>query len=391
MTLVPGDLLAQFGSPLYVYDEAELRHRCRAIRDAVPLSDVDVLYAMKANANPALLQIVREEGLGIDAVSLGEVRRALRCGFSADRISFNGNNVGDSEMSAVRKAGVHVTVDSLSQLARFGRLAPGARVAIRINPDIGDGHHDHVITGGPASKFGIEHRRVGEALDVATRAGLVIDGVQHHIGSGVLDAEVFLKAMDVLLSVAARVPDHRFVDFGGGFGVPYAPGDATLDLMGFGARAAELMIAHREATGRDVGFRFEPGRLVVATCGTLYVTVTAVKRHQQQVWVGTDSGFNHLLRPALYGSYHAIENVTSPDGPLETVNVAGNVCEAGDVFARERSLPRCRDGDVLAIRDTGAYGWSMASTYNLRARPAEVLIGEGGPQLIRPREDEEDL
>jgi diaminopimelate decarboxylase len=161
--------------------------------------------------------------------------------------------------------------------------------------------------------------------------------------------------------------------------------------MGFGARAAELMIAHREATGRDVGFRFEPGRLVVATCGTLYVTVTAVKRHQQQVWVGTDSGFNHLLRPALYGSYHAIENVTSPDGPLETVNVAGNVCEAGDVFARERSLPRCRDGDVLAIRDTGAYGWSMASTYNLRARPAEVLIGEGGPQLIRPREDEEDL
>lgn len=386
----PAALIASYGSPLYVYDAAELRSCCRALVQALP-RDVDILYAMKANANQALLRVIESEGLGIDAVSSGEVIAALRAGFASSRISYNGNNVDDREMRDVREAGVHVTVDSLSQLDRYGRLFPGTTVGVRINPDVGDGHHDHVITGGPESKFGIDVAAAPSALEIAHRHELTIDGLQQHIGSGILDPERMLFAVDVLLRAAAAFPDLEFLDFGGGLGVAYHPNDPVLDLAAFGRAVGELLERFQAGRDRPLTYRFEPGRSVVATCGTLLVRVTAVKRTGQHVFVGVDSGFNHLLRPTLYGSYHHIENLTRPDAPLETVRVAGNICESGDLLARDRELPRCEEGDLLAVRHAGAYGYAMASNYNLRPRPAEVLVDEDTARLVRRRETMDDL
>jgi diaminopimelate decarboxylase len=385
------ELVRAFGSPLYVYDEELLRDRCRRMRAAIPLSGVDILYAMKANANPALLRVIRDEGLGVDAVSIGEVVLGRRCGFPADRISFNGNNVDEAEMRAVVEEGVHLCADSLSQLERFSRLRLGARAALRLNPDVGAGHHDHVITGGPDAKFGVAPDELPEALAIARSGGLVIDGVQQHIGSGILATDRLLFAVDVLLDAASRLPDLRYVDFGGGIGVPYRPEDQPFDLAGFGERVRERLERFRKSAGRDIAFRFEPGRYIVAECGALLVTVTAVKRTARHVFVGTDSGFNHLIRPMLYGAYHAIENLSNPRGAPVTVRVAGNICESGDLFAIDRELPEAREGDILAIRTAGAYGWSMASPYNQRPRPAEILVRGDSYRAIRRRETFDDL
>ena len=387
----PTALVAEYGSPLYVYDEEVIRSACRDFRRAFSLEGLEVLYAMKANANPAILRLMEDEGCGIDAVSFGEVYWAQQAGFSPHRISFTGNNVGRDEFQQVKDAGVHVTVDGLSQLISWSQVHPQSTLGLRINPDLGDGHHDHVITGGPHSKFGIATDDLDHVLAAADRLGLTVDSVQQHIGSGILDHQVLLKAMALLLEIARPLPDLRVVDFGGGFGIPTHPGDAPLDLYTFGEEARKLMLAFRRDVGREIQFRFEPGRWLVAAAGTLYVTVTAVKRTRHHTFVGTDSGMHHLLRPALYGSQHPVVNVTRPEAAVERFEVAGNICESGDLLAKNIPLPKPEEGDVLAIRDVGAYGFTMASHYNLRPRPAEVLITHQGPQLVRPRERVEDL
>lgn len=382
------DLVRQFGSPLYVYEERVIRERCRELRRAFTLDNVELLYAMKANPAPAILAIVADEGFGIDAVSIGEVRCALGARISPQRISWTGNNATEEELRAVAEADVHPTLDSISQMIRWSRVKPGSAVGLRINPDLGSGHHDHVITGGPDSKFGESPQRVEDAIAAANKLGLTLDTLQQHIGSGILDVNVLLSAMKVLLEIAPTVPDLRVVDFGGGFGIPYRPQEAPFDLATFGYQASGLLDRHDQ----DLTFRFEPGRYVVGPAGTLYVTVTDVKRTRQHTWVGTDSGLHHLLRPALYGAYHHVENVSHPEAAPERVSVVGNICESGDVLAREISLPRAEEDDILAIRDTGAYGASMSSNYNLRPRPAEVLLSQdGAPRLIRRRETIEDL
>jgi diaminopimelate decarboxylase len=384
-------LARTYGTPLYVYDEDVLLARCRAIRDAIPLPGVEVLYALKANSNPEILRIIQREGLGADAVSLGEVVLAKRCGFSPARISFNGNNIDESELRALMTEGVHLCVDGLSQLERLGRLGHRAAVAIRLNPDIGAGHHGHVITGGPEAKFGIAPDELPQAFEIARKSGLVIDGIQQHIGSGILDVDVFLMAVDALLEAAATIPGLRYVDFGGGIGVPSKPGELAFDVPDLSKRIAPRLARFRERIGREVIYRIEPGRYVVAESGSLLVKVTAIKRTRDHVFVGTDSGFNHLVRPILYGAFHPIENVTNPDGRPEIVRVAGNICESGDLFAIDRPLPEPREDDLLLIRNVGAYGYSMASSYNLRPRPAEVMISSAGHRLIRRRETFEDF
>jgi diaminopimelate decarboxylase len=389
-TLAP-ELARAYGTPLYVYDEAVLRARCRAIRSSIPVDGVEVLYALKANSNPEILRIVQAEGLGADAVSLGEVLLAKRCGFRRERISFNGNNVDENELRALIAEGVHLCVDSLSQLDRLARLGHRGSVAVRLNPDIGAGHHGHVITGGPEAKFGIAPDELPAALEVARRSGLLVDGIQQHIGSGILDVDVFLLAVDALLDAAASIPDLRYVDFGGGIGIPSRPGERPFDVSELGRRITPRLEQFRQKRGQEIVFRLEPGRFVVAECGALLLRVTAIKKTKDHVFVGTDSGFNHFVRPILYGAWHPIENLTNPSASPTTVRVAGNICESGDLFAIDRPLPGPREDDLLAIRDVGAYGYSMASSYNLRPRPAEVMVSGTTHRLIRRRETFEDL
>ena len=271
------------------------------------------------------------------------------------------------------------------------------KACIRINPDIGDGEHAHVLTAGPLTKFGIHHSQMNEVIAIEEETGIKVVGVHMHIGSNILDTDTFLGAMQVILSVAKELPNLEFIDFGGGIGVPYKEGETPLDLGVIGKQASDVMTTFCAEYGRELELRLEPGRYLVAECGTLYTSVTSVKTNpaydgeEPRTFVGCDSGFNHLLRPTLYGSYHPITNVTRPVAEKVVVDVVGNICESGDVFARARAVQDPRVGDILAIGYAGAYGMAMASTYNLRPLPPELMLENGNISIIRKRRTINDL
>ena len=384
-------LTKEFGSPLYVYEARSLRAAGQNLLDAFRNESIDLRYALKANNNHTLLKLILEMGFGIDAVSLGEVLLAKKMGCPSDRISYTGNNACADELRAVHEAGVHVTLDAPTQLMTWSKVAGTKAVGVRINPAIGAGHHGHVITGGPDAKFGIEINELPSFLDSVNRLGLTVDTLHQHIGSGILDADIMLESMDVLIKLAEDIPSVHTLDFGGGFGIPYKAEDDSFPLERFAGEVVDKLERCSADTGRDMRFLFEPGRILVGPAGALLVTVTTVKRGSKHTFVGTDSGQHHLLRPALYDAYHRIDNLSRTDDRKERVTVVGNICESGDVLGRDQAMAMPEIGDVLAIRDAGAYGYSMASHYNLRPRPAEVLLdGEKG-QVIRPREHLEDL
>jgi diaminopimelate decarboxylase len=303
------------------------------------------------------------------------------------------NYVSDEEMLYAVQAGVTVSVDSLSQLERYGRLNPGGRVAVRINPGIGDGHHKKVITAGAESKFGVFYTEAGRIKTIAARHHLKIAGLNQHIGSNYLSGQIYLATVERLLSIAEQFADLDFIDFGGGMGIPYRNDAGRLDLAELGARVSELLESWTKRYGKRVVAQIEPGRYTVAESGLLLLTVYAIKENPGVVFVGTDGGFNVLARPVMYGSHHEIINTRQVIGD-ETmpVTVCGNICEAGDMLAQDRPLPAAAEGDVLAVLDAGAYGFSMSSNYNSRLRPAEVLITmDNETRLIRERDTLEDL
>ena len=384
-------LVEKFGSPLYVYDEQIIRKQLRELKRALTWPKTRLLYSCKANTNLSILRIVRDEGWGIDAVSPGEIQTALRAGFKPTDILYTGNNVTDEEMRFALARRVRVNVDSLPQLERFGRIRPGAPVSIRINPDVGEGHHDHVITGGMESKFGIWVDQLREARRIAKKHGLRIAGLHQHIGSGITEPESFLQAMEVLLSAAREFGELEFLDFGGGLGVPYAPGQKPLNVSLLGRVLSRRFGSFCKRYGRELEMILEPGRYVVAEAGVLLARVNTIKATPAHVFVGTDSGFNHLIRHPLYGAHHEIVNASRVRGRRQFVAICGNVCESGDLFTHGRDVTAFREGDVVAILGAGAYGFSMSMQYNSRPRPAEVLVSSGRARLIRRRETMADL
>lgn len=393
----PVRLVREFGSPLYVYNEAILRRRCREMRDLVDVERFVVSYSSKANSNIHLLGIIRGEGLRADAMSPGEIFVLLEAGFSPDEILYISNNVSAEEMLFAVERGVTVSVDSLSQLDRFGEAAPGRKVAVRFNPGLGAGHHEKVITGGMSTKFGVAVDEVGEVQGLAAKRGLGICGLNQHIGSFFLEPGKYLEAAQRLLGVAERFEALEFIDFGGGFGIPYRKYESErgLNLREFGRRLGGLMRAWADRTGWKGAFQIEPGRYIAAECGILLGTVHAVKRLYGTRYVGTDLGFNVMSRPVIYDAFHDIE-IYRESGETssreEVVSIAGNICETGDIMAQDRLLPETRVGDIIGILDAGAYGYSMCSNYNQRLRPAEVLVREDGRvRLVRRRDGLEDL
>jgi len=388
------ELAQRFGTPLYVYDLEVVEENYRRLVGSFPYRDLEVLYSCKANNNVDVLRTLRDLGAGLDAVSPWEVLLGVRLGFPKERILFTGSSVSDEEMRFVRELGVLVNVDSLSQLKRYGRMFPGTEVSIRVNPGIGAGHHGYAVTGG-VTKFGVYLDQLGRALDIVREYKLRVVGLHTHIGSGILDPEPYLRAVEVLLDMARRFSSLEFIDIGGGFGVPYRPGERPLDIAYLGSRVSEMVEEFSRRYGH-VRLRVEPGRYLVATAGVLLVRVVDVKEVEvggtRRVFVGVDSGMNHLIRPALYGAYHEVVAATKADRPRELVaDVVGNICESGDVLATGVSLPRVEEGDVLAIMNAGAYGYTMSSNYNMRPRPAEVVVRGGEVRLSRRRETFEDI
>ncbi len=393
----PQSLVEQYGSPLYVYNENILRGRCRELMKLIDYPDFGVNYSAKANTNPFILKIIREEGLSVDAMSPGEIYLEMKAGFRPEDILFICNNISDEEIRYAVDAGVLVSVDSISQLERYGRLNRGGRVAVRINPGVGAGHHEKVITAGTNTKFGVDPLFAGELHAALKRHDLRLAGLNQHIGSLFMTGSEYMEAASFLLSFAEIFPQIEFVDFGGGFGIPYHKegGEKRLDLSLFGRLLLESVENWVRKTGRRIRVKIEPGRYTVAECGVLLGRVHAMKVNAGRTYAGTDIGFNVLIRRAMYDAHHDIEvYADGPRGaePKAPVTIVGNICETGDILAKDRLLPPLREGDILGVLDAGAYGMVMSSNYNCRLRPAEVLIKSGGEAvLIRSRDTLEDL
>lgn len=392
----PARLVETFGSPLYVYNERILRERCREMKGLSGSPGFAACYSTKANGNPHILRIVREEGLLADAMSPGELALLKWAGFLRKDITYVCNNVSPEELKLAAAEADLVSVDSLSQLDSFGTVNPGGQVMARLNPGIGAGHHAKVVTAGENTKFGINPEEFDAMLSVLARHNLTLAGLNQHIGSLFLDPAPYLEAAEWLLETAKAFPGVRILDFGGGFGIPYRKydGGQRLNLEEFGAGFTRLLERFRAETGFDGRFVIEPGRYIPCESGILLGSVHAVKNNRSIRYVGTDLGFNVLARPMVYDSFHDVEVYPKDGAPRHEMvqTIVGNVCETGDVLAKDRALPEIREGDILGILDAGAYGHVMSSNYNQRLRPAEVMIGEkGDPRLIRRRDSIEDL
>ncbi|HEX2947257.1 MAG TPA: diaminopimelate decarboxylase [Clostridia bacterium] len=393
----PSELLKEFGSPLYVYNEVILRQRCREMAELVDSPDFKSNYSIKANSNLEILKIAREEGLHADAMSPGEIYVLLAAGYKPEELLFVSNNVSAEEMKYAIDAGVLVSCDSISQLRQYGKLNPGSRAAVRFNPGIGAGHHEKVVTAGKNTKFGITMDLIDEVKAILKEYNLKLVGINQHIGSLFMEATPYIDSVKQLLSIAEQFEDLEFVDMGGGFGIPYhkQDGQERLDLKATG-RALKEVIEHWTTThGRKIRIKMEPGRYIPAESCVLLGTVHSVKQNASKNYIGTDIGFNVLVRTVMYDSYHDVEfyrnNEILKSGAI-TASVVGNICETGDILARDREVPKAKEGDVIGVMDAGAYGYSMSSNYNNRLRPAEVMIGlDGMPRLIRRRDTFEDL
>jgi len=389
------ELAEKFGTPLYVISESRIRHNYKRLHEALTRNydKIRIYYAAKANSNLSVLKILETEGAYLDAVSPGEVFLALKAGFSPERILFTGTSVRDDELIFIADSNVTVNIDSFSELKRLlSHVVPNI-LSVRINPQIGSGHHDHCITAGPETKFGLWEKQTLKTYAEAKKAGVERFGIHMHVGSGILDLEPIILAFDNLLSMAKKIHDKigldfEFVDMGGGLGVPYRPETKELDVNIFSKKVLSLF--KRRIAEYNLGtpfFCLEPGRYLVSDASILLSSVNTVKVTPFKKFVGVDAGFNTLVRPSMYGSYHHIlvaNKLTSQE--KEIYDVVGPICESGDILARDRRLPKIEEGDLLAILNAGAYGFAMSSQYNSRPRAAEVLIKNKKRLLVRKRE-----
>ncbi len=393
----PVALAKKYGTPLYVTNERILRQRCRDLKNLVTYPKFVVDYSAKANCGLAFLQVIHSEGLEVDAMSPGEIYMEKKAGFTSDQIFYICNNVSAEEMEYAVKEGVVISVDSLSQLEQLGQIAPGHEVSIRFNPGVGAGHHEKVVTAGKKTKFGIEPKYIPQVKELIEKYNLKLIGINQHIGSLFMTGEAFVASIAALFEIAKQFKGLRFVDMGGGFGIPYKKefDEAPLDLKELGQAVDAALYKFAEEYGEQIIFRIEPGRYISAESNVILSTVHAVKHNHDKKFVGCDCGFNVLQRPIMYDSYHGVEIYRESEEPsetTETVIIVGNICESGDILAKDRELPEIRKGDVLGILDAGAYGFTMASNYNNRLRPAEIMIRENGQVVLtREREVLEDL
>jgi diaminopimelate decarboxylase len=393
-------LAEKFDTPLYVISEKRIRHNYQRLDNALKQNyeKVKIFYAAKANSNLAVLKILENEGANIDAVSPGEVFIALTSGFTPDRILFTGTSVRNDELKFLSDSKVTINIDSQSQLDRLLKIVVPKVLSFRVNPEIGAGHHKHVITAGRQTKFGLWEKEAINAYSTAKQAGVKKFGIHMHIGSGVLDVEPFVTALDKLLDIARKIHeqvgvDFDFVDVGGGLGVPYKPEDKEVELAIHSEKV--LTLFKNKIQQYNLGepfFCVEPGRFLVADASILLTTVNTLKITPFKKFIGVDAGFNTLLRPAMYGSYHHIlaANKMCAHEKVE-YDVAGPICESGDLLAKDRRLPIIEEGDLLAVLNAGAYGFSMSSQYNARPRAAEVLVKDGEYKLVRKREQFDNL
>jgi diaminopimelate decarboxylase len=384
-------LAEEFGSPLYVYDAAKIQSQYLRLEKAFSkVHKLRINYAMKALSNVSVLKLLKQMGSGLDTVSIQEVKLGLLAGFSPDMIIYTPNGVSMEEIEEVAALGVQINIDNLSILEQFGAKHPQTPVCIRVNPHVMAGGNSNISVGHIDSKFGISIHQMPHLLRIVQNTGMHINGIHMHTGSDILDIEVFLYAAEILFEAAAHFKELDFIDFGSGFKVPYKKDDIQTDIEELGKKLSKRFNAFCTEYGRDLTLTFEPGKFLVSEAGFFLAKVNVVKQTTSTVFAGIDSGFNHLMRPMLYGSYHHIENITNPKGKERFYSIVGYICET-DTFASNRRIAEIKEGDLLCFRNAGAYCYSMTSNYNSRVRPAEVLWYEGKGHVIRERETFEDI
>lgn len=384
-------LAQEFGTPLYVYDESKIIAQYDRLKKAFGKQDVKLHYAMKALSNTNILRLFNKLGAGLDAVSIEEVQLGLKAGFEPAAIMYTPNGVSFQEMEEAIALGVMINIDNLSILEQFGaKYGSAVPVCVRLNPHIMAGGHAHISVGHIDSKFGISIHQVRHIKRIVDHYGILVTGLHMHTGSDIVDADVFLQGAELLYEAAAHFPDLDFMDFGSGFKVAYKEGDYLTPIEEIGAKIAASFAKFCKAYGRELELWFEPGKYLVSESGVLLVSVNVVKQTTSSVFLGVNSGQNHLIRPMFYNAYHRIENVSNPKGMKKLYSVVGYICET-DTFGYDRPINEAKVGDVLAIYNAGAYGFSMSNNYNARCRPAEVLFRNGKGFLIRKRETLEDI
>ncbi|HPN60277.1 MAG TPA: diaminopimelate decarboxylase, partial [Chitinophagaceae bacterium] len=384
-------LAREYGTPLYVYHAERIREQYNNLLEAFRGADVRFFYAAKALTNINVLRYVNHIGCNVDCSSVNEARLALHAGFDPEKVLYTSNNVSFEEIEEAQSLGVHINIDSISNLRKFGRkFGHSYPVGIRLRPNIMAGGNLKISTGHADSKFGIPLENITEVLDVIRETNLFIRTLHIHTGSEIKDVEVFARGIEVLFEVAQQFPELEVIDLGGGFKVPYMPGEEGTDIPLLGKKVKEEFEQYEAKYGRKLQAWFEPGKYIVSECGYFITKVNVLKPAVNAVFAGVDTGLNHLIRPMFYNAYHQIENISNPTGAIQQYNVVGNICET-DTFAENRPLPEIREGDFLVFRNAGAYCFEMSSHYNSRFKPAEVMVEDGTARLIRKRDELSDL
>ncbi len=381
----------EFGTPVYIYHAEKISEQYNKLVKAFEKTDAKFFYACKALTNINILRYIKSIGANVDCSSINEVRLALHAGFSPERILYTSNGIAFSEIEEAKDLGVNINIDSLSNLEKFGeRYGHTYPVGIRLRPNILAGGNLKISTGHDKSKFGIPVDQVEKIISVVKRHNLFIRGLQIHTGSDIDDAAVFVKGIEVLFEIIPHFAELEFIDLGGGFKVPYKQSDTETDITLLAQKVNEAFANHPNPGNKHLQVWFEPGKFLVSAAGYFVTQVNILKDTSAHTFVSVNSGFNHLIRPMFYNSYHHIENISNEKGPEQTYTVVGNICET-DTFAWDRKINEVKEGDLLVFYNAGAYGFEMSSNFNSRLKPAEVFVKDGKATLIRKRDVFEDL
>jgi diaminopimelate decarboxylase len=392
--LTPAELVSiarEFGTPLYIYHAEKIKEQYEALDKAFSGCRARFFYACKALTNINILKYIQGLGAGLDCVSINEVRLGIKAGFTPDKILFTPNCVDFAEIEEGKELGVNLNIDNISILEQFGNKYGGSYpICIRFNPHIMGGGHYKMSTGHIDSKFGISVHQMRHIERIIKTTGLHVTGIHMHTGSDIKDVSVFLAGLEIMFELAGHFPELKFIDLGSGFKVPYSEDDVKTDVFALGEKVCEAFEKYSAENGRDLEVWFEPGKFLVSEAGYFITKCNVIKQTTATVFVGVNSGFNHLIRPMMYEAYHRIENISNPEGNSRIYTVVGNICET-DTFAWDRKLNEVREGDFLVFFNAGAYGFEMSSNFNSRLKPAEVLVKDGQNILIRKRDEFEDL
>ncbi|MEO6612126.1 MAG: diaminopimelate decarboxylase [Chitinophagaceae bacterium] len=381
----------QFGTPLYVYHAEKIKEQYERLLRSFKGTDTKFFYAAKALTNINILRYIKSIGCNIDCSSINEAKLAVLAGFLPGNILYTSNNIAFGEIEEAQQMGIHINIDSISNLQKFGKkFGHSYPVGVRLRPNIMAGGNLKISTGHASSKFGVPLENIAEVLEIQKETGLFIRALHIHTGSEIKDVEVFARGIEVLFDMARHFPELEVIDLGGGFKVPYIPGEEGTDIELLGRKVKEEFESFEKKYKRHLQVWFEPGKFLVSEAGYFITKVNVVKPAGEMLFAGVDSGLNHFIRPMFYGAYHEITNLSNPRGVKKNYNVVGNICET-DTFAENRSLPEVREGDYLVFQNAGAYCFEMSSHYNSRNKPAELLVKEGTVNLIRKRDTLEDL